>query len=216
MITHNKNRRPRQASGWASAEHAVHAFVEIVDGASVAADVGLKVAKAVAAVEAVRKYNWIRRVPVLNSAGNLRGMVVDARWAAAFHFAEDCVDLAGKIGVLASLATSIAQASGEIEDILDSDDTYTHKGARLLDQVGSICIRTAGGGVLSGVDLTAQLAAVSLGLAGRAGLHQAPQWGRRITSLDARLDTWFNTVTDGNNIYLVVQKYFGRGLPGFL
>src|SRR5690349_1209301 len=66
----------------------VHAVVEVGHNVAKKTEGGLKVVKAVAASEAFRRYNWLKNAPVKNISGNMRGMVVNKRWATVFHFAE--------------------------------------------------------------------------------------------------------------------------------
>ncbi len=211
MISPATRRAANTANGWRLGGEALHSFIEIASEASNPVGGSLVAARAIAGFQAYRKYDWIRNVPVLNEAGNLRGMVVSARWAAVFHFADKSADVTGKVTLFASLGANIAQSFGDVEDILQSNDPWSLKGARLADQVASICLRTAGGKALGAMDLAAQLTSSSLGLAGRAGLPGAAGLARNISVLDRRFDAWFNTVTDGKNLYLVTQQYIPQG-----
>jgi hypothetical protein len=67
-------------------------------------ETGARVARAVSASEAFRKYNWLRNVPLRNASGNFRGMVVGKRWATVFNFAEDALKPIEIIALLAGLA----------------------------------------------------------------------------------------------------------------
>lgn len=211
MISPATRRAAYQASGWRLGADAFHSFIEIASDVSSPVRVGLIAARAVAGFEAYRKYDWIRNAPILNDAGTLKGMVVSARWAAVFHFADKSVDVTNKVALFASLGTNIARSFGDVESIVGSNDPWNLKGARLADQVASICLRTVGGKALGSMDLAAQLMSSSLSLAGRAGLPGAPSLARKITNLDRRVDAWFNTMTDGNNIYLLTQHYIPQG-----
>jgi hypothetical protein len=187
--------------------HKIEAIVEISDAVSGWTDRGFKTAKAIAASEAFRKYSWIKKLPIMNSEGNFRGMVVSSRWATTFHFTEGVLKPLEKVAVFAALAANLVRAADETDRILASSDSWGLKGSRLSTQVTSVCVRTAFGAIPAG----AHVLAISLGgylqLADLAGLHQANPWNKAVRSLDAYASTTFDTVTDGNNIYLKVNKY---------
>ncbi len=183
-----------------------HAAVEVADKATDGAQQALHAAKTIAGSEAYRKYNWIHSAPVRNAAGNFRGMVISSRWKAVFHFAEDALKPVERVALFASLAVNIAKSKDEVDQILASQDNWAFKGARLSAQVSSVCLRTSLGVVPAGAHLLALSLGGYLRLADMAGLHRAATWNRALQSLDTDLDTTFDTVTDGNNIYLSVNK----------
>jgi hypothetical protein len=187
--------------------HGAHATVEIVGKTMDGADNAVKVARAIAASEAFRKYDWVRNAPVRNLAGNFRGMVLSSRWAAAYHFAESGLEVVEKVAVVAAIAVNIANASEEIEGILRSKDSWDTKAARLSTQVSSISTRTLLGVIPAGTSMLA----VSLGgycqLADLAGLHKAAQWNEKLKSMAATVTTTFDKVTDGNTMYTFINNH---------
>jgi hypothetical protein len=180
--------------------------VELGDKAGEWAGATIGSAKVIAAAEAFRKYNWIRGMPVMNSVGNLRGMVVSGRWAAVFHFAENSLKPVERVAVFASLAANLYGAKDEVDRIFSGNDDWTVKGARLSTQVSSICLRTALGGVPFGAHLIARSLGGYLQLADLAGLHQAGQWNRTLQRMDQSGQSMFDRATDGNNMYLYVNR----------
>jgi hypothetical protein len=185
----------------------IHAAVEIGNHYAEKTEGGLKVARAIAASEAFRKYSWIKNAPIRNVSGNLRGMVVSKRWAIVFHFAEDALKPVEKVALVAALAENIAKAHHETEAILNSKESWDLKAARLSTQVSSVMIRTVGGAIPAG----AHMLATSLGgycqIAGLAGSQRALNLGQKLQSLDASFSSMFEKVTDGENINIVINKY---------
>ena len=184
-----------------------HAAVEIADQALDSTGGALKTFRVIAGSEAFRKYDWIRNVRGLNSAGNFRGMVVSSRWGTAFHFAEESLKVVEKVAVFAALAANIYKARDEIHGILNSNADWATKSSQLSTQVSSVCLRTVFGVVPAGAHVIAKSIGGYLQLADLAGLHQASRWNKALQSLDASGQATFDRVTDGNNIYLFVNKY---------
>lgn len=126
----------------------VHAIMELVDTGGKSAvkvtDVAEKanmVAKAISASQAFRKYNWLTQTPVKNIAGNMRGMVVSAKWNTAFQFTVKAGDVVGKVAAFATLAVAIAESYHDVERILSSNDPWNLKGAQLSTQVTGIAMK---------------------------------------------------------------------------
>ena len=135
-----------------------HAIVEIVETSDKVAgglDSANSVVQAISASEAFRKYNWLANQPALNSVGDLRGMVVSARWRTVFTYASDADDVLGRIALIAALAGNILKASKEIEAIVNSNASWSEKGARLSTQVSSVALRTVGGVAPAGFEVLA-------------------------------------------------------------
>jgi hypothetical protein len=182
-----------------------YAIVEVLEKATEAGAGWLKAIKVIAGSEAYRKYNWLLNRPGRNVAGNFRGMVVSGRWAAVFHFSEDLLKPVERFAVLGALVANILQAGPHIHAILSSPEEWPAKGARLAAEVSSISSRTA----LGFVPASAHIIAWSLGgyLEGAdlAGLHDAQSWNHALHAVDTKVSATFETVTDGNNIYFVVN-----------
>ena len=186
---------------------AVHAVVEIARMISEKVEAGAKIAKAVSASEAFRKYKWLRNVPKRNVSRNFRGMVVNKRWAVVFHFAEDALKPIERIALLAALAENIVKAHDQIDSILDSKDGWDIKAARLSTQVSSIAIRTVGGVVPAGAHVLATSLSGYCQIAGLTGLQGAAKVDLKLKSLDAFVTSSFEKVTDGENISIFINNH---------
>jgi hypothetical protein len=187
--------------------HSIHAAVEIGNNYAEKTERGFKIARAIAASEAFRKYNWIKNVPVRNLSGNLRGMVVSKRWATVFHFAEDVLKPVEKVALLAALAENTAKAHHQIDTILNSTDSWDSKAARLSTQVSSVMIRTVGGAIPAGAHFLATSLEGYCQIAGLAGSQRATNLDQKLKSLDASFSSVFDKVTDGNNMNIFINKY---------
>jgi hypothetical protein len=187
--------------------HFIDAAVEIGSKYLEKAEGGLKVARAVAASEAFRRYNWIKNVPVRNISGNLRGMVVSKRWAVLFHFTEDVLKPVERVAIFAALAENVAKAHEEMRMIIHSTGSWDTKAARLSTQVSSVMIRTVAGVIPAG----AHVLATSLGgycqIAGLAGSEGAVKLDQKLKLLDTSFTSKFEKVTDGENINIFINKY---------
>jgi len=183
-----------------------HAIVELADCAAGAVDHALTGLRAISGVEAYRRYNWIRDIRPLNSALNHRGMVISSRWAAVYDFSKEWGETAGRVAVVATLATNIYRAKNEIDAIWKSNDDENIKYARLSTQVSSIALRTVGSVVPEGAHAIASSLGWCMGLADHRGLHQAANWRRSLDAMDVNVRSTFDKVTDGNNIFAVVQQ----------
>jgi hypothetical protein len=187
--------------------HGVHGVVDIGHSISEKIETGAKIAKAVSASEAFRKYDWLRNVPVRNASGDFRGMVVSKRWATIFNFAENALKPIEKIVLLATLAENIVKAHHEIDSILASKDDSNTKAARLSTQVSSIAIRTVGGIVPAGAHVLATSLSGYCQIAGLTGLQEATRVDQKLRSLDAFITSFFDKVTDGENINIFINNH---------
>jgi hypothetical protein len=184
----------------------VHASVEIVDDAGKkveAADSVNKVAKGITAWQAFRDYDWLHDVPVKNVAGDLRGMVLNKEWRAAFQFTIK----AGKVMDFLSIAVGVAQSAGEIQDIVKSNDPMNLKAARLSTQVTAISMKYLTG-IVTGpahillTSLPTQGYCDVIDLSRRKALGTCQQ---TLSAVDASIQSAAQQISDGNNIYLFVN-----------
>lgn len=186
--------------------HLIHAAVELGDKAADKAESSLHVAQAISASEAFRKYDWLKSAPVRNLSGNFRGMVVSRQWANVYEFTDKVLEPVEKVALLAGLADNLAKAHFQIDAILNSKSSWDVKASQLSTQVSSVAIRTVAGGIPA----TADLLAMSIGgycqIAGLAGWQGALKLNQRLKTLDSSFDTWFEKVTDGNNMYLFINS----------
>jgi hypothetical protein len=187
--------------------HSVHAAIEVAHKYGKGAEGGLKTVRAIAASEAFRKYNWLKNAPVRNVSGNFRGMVISKDWANLYHITEDVLKPAEKVMLLAALAENVVKARHQIDAILESRDPWELKAARLSTQVSSIALRTASGAIPAG----AHIIAMSLGgycqIAGLAGLRSAPKLDQKLKEYDAWVSSWYQKVTDGENISIFISHH---------
>ncbi|HEV7676402.1 MAG TPA: hypothetical protein VGQ12_17860 [Candidatus Angelobacter sp.] len=185
----------------------IHAAVEIADKTADKAEGSLKTVKAISASEAFRRYDWIKNAPVRNTSNNLRGMVISKRWAAVFHFAEDALKPVEKIALFAALADNLFKARQQTAAILDSADSWDTKAARLSTQVSSVMLRTAGGAISATADLLATILGGYCQIGELAGIQRATDLDERLKTMAATFNSRFEKITDGDNIYIYINKY---------
>ena len=195
----------------------IHAIVELVDkggkatvGATDVAEKANKVAKAISASQAFRKFNWLTQAPVKNVAGNLRGMVVSAKWNAAFQFTVKAGAVVEKVSAFATIAVAMAESYQEIEDIVNSKDPWNLKSARLSTQVTGIAMKYLTGIVTAPVHmvLASMPAQYICSQIDQANGHKIGSFGAcqfTINALDASIQSAAEQVSDGNQIYLFVN-----------
>lgn len=189
-----------------------HAVIEIVDTTdrvvgSLSSAAGIL--KAISASEAFRKYNWIAGSPALNLSGDFRGMVISAKWRTVFNVSSKVGDVLGNLAVIAALAGNIVNARTEIEQILSSNASADIKAAKISDQVASVAIRTVAGVVPVGYE------ALSFSLQGYCQIGGLLSGGRfnaqacinNLKSSRAWINTTYQNVTDGNNIYNFINVH---------
>jgi hypothetical protein len=183
--------------------HAVVEILQTTDKSLSTADSSLGVLKAISASEAFLKYNWLMDAPVLNAAGDFRGMVVSADWRTVFQISSKAGEVVGNLAVVAALAVNIVEAKQQIESILNSNDSWDVKGAKLSTQVASISIRTVGGVAPAGVGiLTSTLQGYcQLGGIASGGRFNPQACVSNLAAANTYVNTTFNKITDGNNIY---------------
>ena len=188
-------------------KHAVVEIVNTTDKVAGGVDNTNSMVRAISASEAFRQYNWLSDAPILNSAGDLRGMVLSAQWRTAFQVTTKIGDVAGKIATIAALAANIVKASGAIDSILNSKDSWDVKGAKLSTQVSSVAIRTVTGVVPAGVDLLTKSLSGYCMLAGVVtnSRFQPQSCVAKLSQADVYVQTTFDKVTDGNNIYMFLN-----------
>jgi hypothetical protein len=121
-----------------STTNAPHLVVEIAEKTDKAAtNVGAanSALNVISASEAFRKFNWLKNIPVTNSADNLRGMVVSARWRTAFQVSGKIGGVLERVGVVAGLAVNIFHSWHEIETIYSSSEPWDVKARSSLHKL---------------------------------------------------------------------------------
>ena len=171
------------------------------------------VVKVVAGSEAFRKYNWLAGVPVLNSAGNLRGMVVNPRMRAIYtmsvNFGEKLAKADQALG-LASIFIEIAKDYPRLQQAFDSDAPLNDKGPLMLSLASMAILRAVTGVVPAGAHLLAKslegycdLAFVLTG-----GSNTAPlTWAEGLQSLDSQITAAHRQIFDGQNYYNFIMHH---------
>jgi len=188
-------------------------IVQTVNSVASVAEGGVKVLNAVSASEAFSKYNWLKNVPVFNSSGNLRGMVISSDWRVVFDVSSDALETMGNITLVAGFAANIANQWDTTKAILNSNDSRLVKGLRLATVAGTASERTLGGAVSSGASLIFQSLQGYCMLAGLAGgtaqsyskacvahLQGANHW------VQTQFNTWSDTTKQGELIYHVMAR----------
>ena len=178
-------------------------IVELTDYA----DATVKSAKVISGAEAFRKYNWLRGMPLANSSGNFRGMVVSARWATVFHFTSNAVKPVETVAGLASFAANLSRAKSEMDNIASGDDNWMVKGARLSTQVSSVCLRTTFDILWSTPALISKSLSGYLQFAELLGIPNVGSWNTNLLELNHSIQDTVHSVTDGDKMYLLVNKY---------
>ena len=166
------------------------------------------VMKVISGSEAFRKYKLIAGKPALNAAGDLRGMVVSARWRTVFQVSSKLGSVAGNVATLATLANNIYQARARVDAIMNSKDPLSVKGPKLCLELSSLCLRTAGSGLTGGVNALALSVQGYLMTAGYVVGQQRVQGAiDAVKAADAKFDTGFDAVTDPDNMYMFINAH---------
>jgi hypothetical protein len=157
--------------------------------------------KLVAGSEAFRNYS-ILAAKVENHSGNLRGMVISAKWRTVFTFSENTEKVLGSLGTIAGITASIAENAPQFETIYRSSGSPTIKAAQMSSLAGTMALRVLGGAIPAGVHVIylslegwAQLVGLAPGMAPAAQAANAI-----VVNADTLVQTTFNRVTDTNNI----------------
>ncbi len=157
--------------------------------------------KFVAGTQAFRVYSAAAGYGV-NKAGNLRGMVKNARWRTIFNYSNEVSEHMENIGTLASFAANIAEMSDDFEKIAHSRNPATLKGLQIAAAAGTAAERTLAGAVPAGVGLIytslkgwCEIA----GLAGGSVQSGANQCIEVLDNADKLVKQSFKAITDTNN-----------------
>jgi len=194
--------------------------VSQVDHTLSQAEAGNAAIRAVAGSRAFRDYNWLTSVAATNTAGNLCGMVVSARWRVAFRYSSEVGDYMKNIGLLAGFAAGIAEAERELERLTNSSEPVALKGARIAAIAGTAAQRALLGAIPAGTHLihkSLQGWGMMAGLAGGSFQSAANQCIATLRQADALVQSSFKAVTDTSNqskaVWLVIDTVLA-GRPG--
>jgi hypothetical protein len=160
--------------------------------------------KAIAGSHAFYKYDWMRALPTANVNGNLRGMVISARWRTVFNFSSEVVGkYAEGIGTLASVATDIARDGWRFERIWKSQDSPFLKGMQFASLVGTMANHALLGIVPAGASaiyFSLEGDCELMGLAGGQFQSAANGCISTLKQADTYVTTTYNYVTDNSNL----------------
>ena len=174
---------------------------------------------------AYRQFDLVRSKPVRNLEGSLRGGVKSLRWRVAF-------DRLNSIGLASETVGDVLDVEEAVLDFahgllgswhhmraeMNSGDTWDAKSAKVSTQIVSICLRAA----LFKYKSTALNAVHDVARGVHAGSWAGGVLGCNVTNpgrsrqfvdfVNARVDSWADSITDGDNIYRVVNTYINLPL----
>jgi hypothetical protein len=186
-----------------------HAIVQKADKAVDSAESAGKVAKVITASHAFRRYDWLHNAPVLNTSHNLQGMVLSAKWRAAYNvsvkYSKWLEHYHDHVATFATVAAALVESSGQTLNILESDETLDIKGAKLATQATAVAMN-----VLTGV-VTAPAHIILLSLQGYSNIAELAAgkplgtYRRTLKAIDVSIQSAAKQVSDGKNIYLFVN-----------
>ena len=163
--------------------------------------------------EAYRRFDYWHSAPIRNFAGSYRGVVRSRRWRIAFDKLGR-VSAASKVfgegldamAVVLEFARRLLTSWHLMRTEMRSGDTWDTKSAKIATQIVSICLRSATlewkSMILGGLSVA--------GWAGNKMGRDIPLLNSWLQSTDvtrARIDSWSESVTDGDNIYRIVNTY---------
>jgi hypothetical protein len=165
------------------------------------------VVKPISASEAFREYNWLAGAPVLNSSGNLRGMIVSKQLRTVYIISESAGEYLG----LAAMLFEIAKQMSRMQQIWNSNMGADEKAPRLL-LIGSSAILRS---VVSVVPTAVHLVAKSLEgycyiAALVSGSSKPVELANQLNSADVEINEIHQQLWDGENWYTVIVSTVNR------
>jgi hypothetical protein len=109
--------------------------------------------RAVTGLQAYRNYEWMTDGISLNSVGNLRGMVISARWATTYQVISKAADYVGTAATVASIASNAMELAPQFESVYNSNDSQAIKTLKFTSLAGTVAQRTLIGVITGGVHL---------------------------------------------------------------
>jgi hypothetical protein len=182
--------------------HDNHKTAELVDRRFGQADLGRTTVQMVSGGKAFREYSALSNEVGMNYAGNLRGMVVSAKWRMIFNHVSRAGEYMENIGYLAAISAGIAESAPRIDAIYHSSDSPALKGMKISSIAGTIAQRALLGVVPTGAHLIYRSLegwCMIAGLAGGRTESLASQGIRTLSSADTLVQTTFRTITDTTN-----------------
>ncbi len=169
--------QPNAASGPIIFEYTEKA----VDGVSKVTDFILT---PIAASEAFRKYNWLVGSPMMNQAGDLRGMVINARMRTIYTVSGKVSDRVAVVGALLEVGKEMTR----IKAVYGSNEDGLEKTSRILLLTSAAVLRS----VTSVVPTAIHLGAISIG--GYAQLYSAATGSPSGDALSGELEQFADRV----------------------
>ncbi len=159
----------------------------------------------VSAARAFREYNWIADAPVLNSAGNLRGMVISKSARTVWSISTEAGEWLG----LAGIVIEVAKELDRMQRIWSSRDlSVNDKGPMLLCLGSAAILRGVASAVPSAVHLAALSAGGYLDLAGAvSGSNKPSALADKLRQGDQWVSSTFNAQWDGANWYTFISQH---------
>lgn len=155
-------------------------------------------------------FPWFDLHKARNIAGDFRGIVRSKKWATIVDVTTDTGKLLASAGVFASFLAQLGQFKSNIDRITSSSASPEDKGAQICTEVSSILFRTAASGALGGVHLFAIAIENAARLADNASggrLNGLRRFGENVSKGDGLLETTFDKITDGHNMYTFIQAH---------
>lgn len=186
-----------------------HIMVDVADrvepGVNVLSNFGTFVVTPISAARAFREYDWIAGSPVLNSVGNLRGMVISKPLRTVWTVSTKAGDILGVAGIVIEFAKEL----GRMQSVWSSKTMSVNEKGPMLLMMGSAAILR---GVTSVVPTAVHLAALSAGgyldLAGAvSGSNRPMEWANKLQQGDQWVDSTFKAQWDGENWYAFVCQH---------
>jgi hypothetical protein len=182
--------------------HGQHKTAEELDHRWTQVELGIHGLRAVIGGRAFRSFHPLSGTFELNKAGNLRGIVVSARWRTLFRHTSDVGEYRTNVGYLATLVSGIAESAPKIESIVNSPNSPTLKGMEIAATASTIAQRALLGAVPEGAHLIYRSLegwCMIAGLVGGKADSVASHCLSTLHNADTLVQTTFKTITDANN-----------------
>jgi hypothetical protein len=184
-------------------KHTVHShhpdvIIETVDAALEkthgAADWSVAGMKAYSGKVAFREYSLLIQLPLKNTAGNFRGMVVNKRARVIYDFTVDAgevLEKAGTVLFIAGVAIELSKRWGYVTKTINSSDDTSTKAQKLM-LTGSTCILSGFASLApTGTHLLAHAVAKASGV-----VHSVKPMSNKLNAADANVQSWYKSLTD--------------------
>jgi hypothetical protein len=158
--------------------------------------------RAITGLQAYRTYDWMTDAIGFNSAGNLRGMVLSARWASAYSVISTAAKAIGNAATVASIAANVIDLAPKFEQIYKSRDSAAVKAQKYSLLTSIVAQKTLAGIITGGVHLIYLPVIAGCGAAAKAGGgigSAAEVCSAVVQNADALVHSSANYVTDPSN-----------------